>query len=222
MRCLIRAHRIHCLREVVGRGHFPEIQHPRVKQLCRTLCTRSWQHCPVRIEKTSGVAFDEPTDSGSTISSSDSSSSIASSSSESAASTSSTGPTSSINSSASAADFSSASTSGIVQDSDDAQTISTSSPSDASTADPRYGVVQSPGGAHTSSTPSSSDTTASAGATPSQTGVPSAVATVAGGPATGRSVAHPAINHGVALRAARRAGTLRGARCHHWFRISRR
>ena len=59
---------------------------------------------------------------------------------------------------------------------DDAQASSTSSASDASTADPRSGVMQSSGGAHTGSTPSSSDTTASAGATPTQTGVPSAVA----------------------------------------------
>ena len=74
---------------------------------------------------------------------------------------------------------SSGSTSGVVQSSVDAQASSTSSPSDASTADPRSGVVQSSGGAHTSSTPSSSDTTASAGATPTQTGMPAAVATAA-------------------------------------------
>ena len=48
------------------------------------------------------------------------------------------------------------------------------SPSDASTADPRSGIVQSSGGAHTSSTPSSSDATASAGATPTQTQVSAA------------------------------------------------
>ena len=112
-------------------------------------------------------------------SSSGSSSSASSSSSESAASTSSTDPTSSTDSSASAAGSSSGSTSGIVQSSVDAQASSTSSPSDASTADPRSGVVKSSGGAHTSSTPSSSDTTASAGATPTQTGVPAAVATAA-------------------------------------------
>jgi len=39
--------------------------------------------------------------------------------------------------------------------------------------------VQSSGGAHTSFTPSSSDSTATAGTTPTQTGVPSAVATAA-------------------------------------------
>ena len=39
--------------------------------------------------------------------------------------------------------------------------------------------MQSSGGAHTSSTPSSSDTTTSAGATPTQTGVPAGVATAA-------------------------------------------
>ena len=131
------------------------------------------------VATTPGVAFAEPTDTSSSSSSSGSSSSASSSSSESAASTSSTDPTSSTDSSASAAASSSGSTSGIVQSSVDAQASSTSSPSDASTADPRSGIVQSSGGAHTSSTPSSSDTTASAGATPTQTGVPAAVATAA-------------------------------------------
>ena len=69
--------------------------------------------------------------------------------------------------------------SGIKKSSGGAQASSTSSPSDASTADPRSGIKKSSGGAHTSSTPSSSDTTTSAGATPTQTGVPSAVAMAA-------------------------------------------
>jgi hypothetical protein len=121
---------------------------------------------------TPGVAFAEPTD----TSSSSSSSSTSSSSSESAASTSSTDPTSSTTSSASAAGSSPGSTSEKVQSPVDSRTGSTSSPRHASTADPRCGVVQSSGGAHTGSTPSSSDTDASTEATPTQTGVPSAVA----------------------------------------------
>src|SRR6476660_2155041 len=162
------------------------------------------------VATTPGVAFAEPTD----TSSPGSSSSASSPSSESAASTSSTDPTSSTDSSASAAASSSGSTSGVVQSSVDAQASSTSSASDASTADPRSGVVQSSvdaqasstysptdastadrgsgikkssGGAHTSSTPSSSDTTTSAGATPTQTLIPAAVAMAA--PAKPRAVA---------------------------------
>ena len=156
------------------------------------------------VANTPAVAFAEPTDTSSLVSGS--SSSTSSSSSESAASTSSTDPTSSTDSSASAAASSSGSTSGVVQRSvdaqasstssptdaptadprsgikkrsGDAQASSTSSPTDASTADPRSGIKKSSGGAHTSSTPSSSDTTTSAGATPTQTGVPAAVATAA-------------------------------------------
>ena len=210
MRCLIPAHRIRCQRELIGRWHFPEIQNPGEIGFATPSASDHDSIAPCALKKTPGVAFAEPTDSGSTSSSSDSSSSTASSSSESAASTSSTGPTSSTNSPASAADSSSGSTSGIVQDSVDAQTSSTSSPSNASTADPRSGVVQSSGGAHTSSTPSSSDTTASAGATPSQTGVPSALATAAPAQPPAAALPNPAINHGVAHRAGR-AGTLRGA-----------
>jgi hypothetical protein len=132
------------------------------------------------VATTPGVAFAEPCDT-----SSSGSSSTSSSSSESAASTSSTEPTSSTrsssstNSSASAAGSSSGSTSGVVQSSVDAQASSTSSPRHASMADPRSGIKKSSGGAHTSPTLSSSDTTASAGATRTQTGVPSAVATAA-------------------------------------------
>ena len=155
------------------------------------------------VANTPAVAFAEPTDTSSSSPSSGSSSSTSSSSSESAASTSATDPTSSTDSSASAAGSSSGSTSGTVQSSVDAQASSTpsprdastadpcsgvvqssvdvqasstSSPSDASTADPRSGVVQSSGDAHTGTSPSSSDTTASAEATPTQNGVPSAVA----------------------------------------------
>ena len=87
------------------------------------------------------------------------------------------GSASSTTSSASAAGSSSGSTSENVQSSVDSQTSSTSSPRDASTADPRSGVVQSSGCAHTRlSPPSSSDTTASAEATSTETGAPSAVA----------------------------------------------
>ena len=76
-----------------------------------------------------------------------------------------------------------------MQSSVDAQASSTSSPTDASTADPRSGIMQSSGGAHTSSTPSSSDTTTSAEATPTQNGVPSAVA--AASPAKPPTAASP-------------------------------
>ena len=52
VRCLVGAHRIRCEREVVGRRHFPEIQYPTQVRFRRILCTRSWQHYPVRIETT--------------------------------------------------------------------------------------------------------------------------------------------------------------------------
>jgi hypothetical protein len=138
------------------------------------------------VANTPAVAFAEPTDSsssssssGPSSSSSGSSSSASSSSSESTQSPSSTGPTSSTDSSTSTAGSSSRSTSGMVQSSVDRRVGSTSSPSDASTPDSRSGAVQNSGGKHTSSTPSSSGRTASAGATPTQTKVPAALATAA-------------------------------------------
>ncbi len=145
------------------------------------------------VANTPAVAFAEPTDTSSSRSSSGSSSSTSSPSSESAASTSSTDPTSSTDSSASAAGSSSGSTSGVVQSSvDDAKPVRPPHQVTLRRQTHALGLrvrltpkpVRPP---HqltlrrqtTARTPSSSDTTASAGATPTQTGVPAAVATAA-------------------------------------------
>ena len=131
------------------------------------------------VANTPGVALAEPTDSSSSTSSSDSSSSASSSSSDPQQFV--------IDGSDVVNKFVGLSgwlllrfDVGDWQGSVDAQTSSTSPQGDASTADPRSGIVQSSGGAHTSSTPSSSDTTASAGdERRTQTGVPAAAATAA-------------------------------------------
>ncbi len=52
MGCLVRAHRIRRGREVVGRRHFSEIKYPAQSGFAASSARRSWQHYPVRIEKT--------------------------------------------------------------------------------------------------------------------------------------------------------------------------
>ncbi len=52
VRRLLGTHRIRREREVVGRGHLSEIEHPAQMRFSRILGTQSWQHFQVRIEKT--------------------------------------------------------------------------------------------------------------------------------------------------------------------------